>query len=87
MACGTPVIAWRNGSVPEVIEHGVTGFIIDSVEEGIEAVRRAGELDRGAIRRRFEERFTVERMASAYVSLYDAIRSRTSVAALAQIVA
>jgi glycosyltransferase involved in cell wall biosynthesis len=87
MACGTPVIAWRNGSVPEVIEHGVTGFIIDSVEEGIEAVRRVGELDRGAIRRRFEERFTVERMASAYVSLYDAIRSRTSVAALAQIVA
>jgi glycosyltransferase involved in cell wall biosynthesis len=87
MACGTPVIAWRNGSVPEVIEHGVTGFIIDSIEEGIEAVERVKGLDRAKIRRRFEQRFSVERMANDYVSLYEAIRSRSVVTTASRIVA
>jgi glycosyltransferase involved in cell wall biosynthesis len=87
MACGTPVIAWRNGSVPEVIEHGVTGFIIDSVEEGIEAVERVKDLDRAKIRERFEQRFSVERMANDYVSLYEAIRARAIVATASRIVA
>ena len=87
MACGTPVIAWRNGSVPEIIEHGVTGFIIDSVEEGIEAAARVAELDRATIRRRFEARFSAERMAKGYVALYDAIGSRSRSAGLARVVA
>ena len=68
MACGTPVIAFRCGSVPEVIEHGVTGFVVDSVEEAVEAVRRARPRSTARpCRRRFEERFTAERMARDYV--------------------
>lgn len=79
MACGTPVIAFRRGSVPEVLEHGRTGFIVEGVEEAAAAVARLGQLDRRAIRRRFEERFTAERMARDYVALYEqlpALRAR-----------
>jgi glycosyltransferase involved in cell wall biosynthesis len=70
MANGTPVIAFRRGSVPEVVDHGVTGFIVDTIEEAVAAVSLARKLDRGAVRRRFEERFAVERMARDYVALY-----------------
>lgn len=73
MACGTPVIAFRRGSVPEVIDHGVTGFIVDEVDEAVEAVRRIGDLDRAAIRATFERRFTVQRMAQDYVAIYRAL--------------
>jgi glycosyltransferase involved in cell wall biosynthesis len=70
MACGTPVIAWDCGSVREVIEHGVTGFIVDSHAAAAEAVERLPELDRARIRARFEERFSARAMAERYVSLY-----------------
>ncbi len=70
MACGTPVIAFRQGSVPEVVEHGVTGFIVDSTQEAIEAVKKIHGLDREKIRKRFEQRFSVKRMAKNYESLY-----------------
>ena len=70
MACGTPVIAWNRGSVPEIVEPGVTGFVVSSEEEAIAAVARAATLDRASIRRRFEERFTATRMADDYVALY-----------------
>jgi glycosyltransferase involved in cell wall biosynthesis len=70
MACGTPVIAFRCGSVPEVIDHGVSGFIVDSVPEAIKAVRRARTLSRVRIRRQFETRFSVRRMADDYCELY-----------------
>jgi glycosyltransferase involved in cell wall biosynthesis len=70
MACGTPVIAYDCGSVPEVIEHGVTGFIVRTDAEAVEAVRRLPELDRAAIRRRFEERFSATAMAQRYLDLY-----------------
>jgi len=70
LACGTPVIAWRNGSVPEVIDDGRTGFIVQSVEEGIEAVARVGELSRETCRQVFEERFDAARMAREYVEVY-----------------
>ncbi|MBU1375360.1 MAG: glycosyltransferase family 4 protein [Alphaproteobacteria bacterium] len=71
MACGTPVIAWENGSVPEVIEHGLTGFIVRSEAEAREAVARLPELDRYAIRARFEERFSAIAMARRYLEIYD----------------
>jgi glycosyltransferase involved in cell wall biosynthesis len=70
MACGTPVIAFGRGSVPEVIDHGVTGLIVDNVDEAVAAVPLARALDRTTIRRRFEERFSVERMARDYLALY-----------------
>jgi glycosyltransferase involved in cell wall biosynthesis len=71
MACGTPVIAMRRGSVPEVIEHGVTGFIVDTEEEAIAAVGRLPELDRAQVRAAFDRRFTGRRMAEDYVRLYE----------------
>jgi glycosyltransferase involved in cell wall biosynthesis len=73
MACGTPVIAFRRGSVPEVIDEGVTGFIVDNEDEAIAAIKRIGELDRRRVRARFEERFTARRMAQDYLSLYEAL--------------
>ena len=73
MANGTPVIAFGRGSVPEIVEPGVTGLIVDSVDEAVAAVPLARALDRAAIRRRFEECFSVERMAQDYLRLYDAV--------------
>ena len=70
MACGTPVIAWNRGSVPEIVEHGVTGFIVETEAEAVAAVARVGTLDRAAIRAQFEARFTAARMAKDYVALY-----------------
>jgi glycosyltransferase involved in cell wall biosynthesis len=70
MACGTPVIAFRRGSVPEVIEDGVTGFVVDDIEGAVAAVARLDELDRAAIRRRFEERFAADIMIDNHVELY-----------------
>jgi hypothetical protein len=61
------VIAWRRGAVPEVIDHGVTGFIVNDVEGAVAAVDKVRSLDRRAVRRRFEQRFSAERMANDYV--------------------
>jgi glycosyltransferase involved in cell wall biosynthesis len=71
LACGTPVIALRDGSVPEVIEDGVTGFICSSEEEMVDAVARIGEIDRSRCRAEAERRFSPEAMARAYVRLYE----------------
>lgn len=77
MACGTPVIAFRSGSVPEVIEDGVTGFVVDSEEEAIETLRdRLPKLDRRKVREGFERRFTARRMAEDYVRHYEALHQR-----------
>ena len=76
MACGTPVIAFRCGSVPELIEHGVSGYIVDDLDEAVAAVGRLDALNRAGVRRRFEQRFTVERMASDYVDIYRDLESR-----------
>jgi glycosyltransferase involved in cell wall biosynthesis len=70
MACGTPVIAFRRGSVPEVLEHGVTGFIVEDEEEALQAIKRLPELDRSRVRAGFERRFTARRMAEDYVRHY-----------------
>jgi glycosyltransferase involved in cell wall biosynthesis len=70
MACGTPVIAYRSGSVPEVVENGVTGFIVEIEEQADRAVGDLGRLDRRKVRARFEERFSADRMAREYESAY-----------------
>ena len=70
LACGTPVIAFRSGSVPEVIENGVSGFVVNSVEEAAKAVSGLSEIDRAAVRKAFENRFTVERMSRDYLKMY-----------------
>jgi glycosyltransferase involved in cell wall biosynthesis len=70
MACGTPVIAFNRGSVPEVIEDGLTGFVVEDINGAIGAVDRLGHLSRDKIRARFEERFTARRMAQDYLSVY-----------------
>jgi glycosyltransferase involved in cell wall biosynthesis len=66
MACGTPVLAFRQGSVSEVVDQGVTGAIVDTVDEAVMMLPRVMELDRRAVRRRFEERFSSTRMATDY---------------------
>ncbi|HLX14055.1 MAG TPA: glycosyltransferase family 4 protein [Bradyrhizobium sp.] len=70
MACGTPVIAYNRGSVPEIVEEGVTGFIVEDEISAVSAVGRLAQLDRGAIRKRFEMRFTARRMALDYLAAY-----------------
>jgi glycosyltransferase involved in cell wall biosynthesis len=70
MACGTPVIAYRRGSVPEVLEHGLTGFVVDDEDDAVNAVRQVGRLFRPSIRSRFEERFSARAMASEYCRIY-----------------
>jgi glycosyltransferase involved in cell wall biosynthesis len=73
MACGTPIVAYRRGSVPEVIEDGISGFIVDAIEEAVHATRRAGRLSRRRVREAFENRFTAARMARGYVAVYEKI--------------
>jgi glycosyltransferase involved in cell wall biosynthesis len=70
MSCGTPVIAFRRGSTQEVIEDGVSGFLVDDVSEAVAAAERIGELDRSKVRAAFERRFTIERVASDYMRIY-----------------
>lgn len=76
LACGTPVIAYDCGSVAEVMEHGVNGFIVHNQDEAIDAARRIGQIDRRACRASFDKRFTAERMAREYVELYRALCDR-----------
>jgi glycosyltransferase involved in cell wall biosynthesis len=76
MACGTPVLAFRRGSVPEIVDEGVTGMIVDDMEQAIAALPQVIALDRRAVRRRFDERFTAARMAKDYVSVYHSLRDR-----------
>jgi glycosyltransferase involved in cell wall biosynthesis len=75
MACGTPVVAWRNGSVPEVVADGQTGFVVASVEEMAAAVDRVGDLDPRVLRARVEERFSAEAMVTGYERIYQRILS------------
>ena len=81
MSCGTPVIAWANGSVPEVIEHGVSGLVVESVEAAADAVHAALALDRQRVRQRFEERFSAARMAREYLAVYRRLKAGAEVAA------
>jgi len=71
MACGTPVIAFSQGSVPEIIEPGITGFVATDVDEAVRAVAELPRLSRRRCRQRFEERFTATKMAKEYLALYE----------------
>jgi glycosyltransferase involved in cell wall biosynthesis len=71
MACGTPVLAFRCGSVPEVIDEGISGIVVDSVHQAVMAMDALLAMDRRRVRRRFEEKFTAERMARDYLRLYE----------------
>jgi glycosyltransferase involved in cell wall biosynthesis len=73
MSCGTPVLAWRNGAVPEIVEDGLTGFIVDSLEEAARRLPQLAALDRSRVRRRFETRFPAARMTQGYLALYRAL--------------
>jgi len=76
MAAGTPVIAWRNGSVPEVIRDGRSGIIVETMDEAIAAVGRVGNMDRRIVRREYDERFTASRMADDYIRAYQCLLAR-----------
>jgi glycosyltransferase involved in cell wall biosynthesis len=71
MACGTPTIAFRRGSVPEIIDTGLTGFIVEDVEESLDALDKVQHFDRARCRQLFEERFSVNRMAANYIKTYE----------------
>ena len=70
MACGTPVIGFNHGSVSEVISDGVTGYIVESIDEAVQAVERVKSLDRAEVRACFERRFSVDVMAQGYEAAY-----------------
>jgi glycosyltransferase involved in cell wall biosynthesis len=75
MSCGTPVVAWDEGSTREVVDHALTGYVVSSIGEAVKAVSRVQRLDRRRIRRRFEQRFTAKRMARDYLQLYERLAS------------
>jgi glycosyltransferase involved in cell wall biosynthesis len=79
MACGCPVIAFRMGSVAEIIEDGVTGFVVDTEEEAIEALQKVGSIDRKLVRQRFEERFTSTTMVKKYLDVYERVIQQANV--------
>src|SRR5215216_1529094 len=76
MACGTPVVAYRGGAVPELVEPGHTGFIVEGIQDAVEAVRRVAELNRKRCREVFEQRFTAARMAHDYVQQFERLVAR-----------
>jgi glycosyltransferase involved in cell wall biosynthesis len=78
MACGTPVIAWDSGAMPEIVDEGVTGFIVRSISEGVDAVRRLPELDRELVRTTFELRFSAARMVDEYAAIYARLAAAAS---------
>jgi glycosyltransferase involved in cell wall biosynthesis len=73
LACGTPVVAYRCGAVPEIVQHGVTGYVVSDQTQAIDAARRIDAIDRRACRHAFESRFTARRMAQHYLAVYEAL--------------
>jgi glycosyltransferase involved in cell wall biosynthesis len=86
MACGTPVLAFRHGSVPEVIDDGITGLIVDSMDEAIRKLPQVLTLDRRAVRRRFEQRFSATRMAKEYVQTYRSLLKQAPAPSMREVV-
>jgi glycosyltransferase involved in cell wall biosynthesis len=83
MACGTPVVAFRNGSVPEVLEDGLTGYIVENEAQAVEKLRNIAQLDRNKVRAEFDRRFTAHHMAQNYVKLYARLIAKSRTAASA----
>jgi glycosyltransferase involved in cell wall biosynthesis len=77
LSCGTPVLAWREGSVPELLEPGVTGWIVDSIDAAVHSLKQVDAIDRRGCRAAFEKRFTAERMARDYLAVYKRLREST----------
>jgi glycosyltransferase involved in cell wall biosynthesis len=75
LACGTPVVAFRQGSVEEIVEDGINGFVVDDADQAIAALRRIDEIDRSICRRTFDARFSVGRMTADYVAIYEQLRA------------
>jgi glycosyltransferase involved in cell wall biosynthesis len=73
MVCGTPVVAYARGSMPEVVDEGVTGFLVQTVEQAVDAVIQAGGLDRAGCRAQARQRFGVDRMVDGYERVYKRI--------------
>jgi glycosyltransferase involved in cell wall biosynthesis len=76
MSCGTPVLAWARGSVPEIVQDGASGFVVDSVDAAVARARSIAALDRMRVRRSFEKRFLAARMAQDYLSVYRSMGRR-----------
>jgi glycosyltransferase involved in cell wall biosynthesis len=83
MACGAPVIAWNNGSVPEIIDEGKSGYIVNSMEEAINAANKISVLDRSIVRNCFEQRFSVQRMTKDYIEIYQKLVNKNKIATIA----
>lgn len=83
MACGTPVIAYPHGSVPEIIEDGVSGYIVSEIDEAVEAVKRVEAIDRRLCRDAFERRFTASRMARDYLAIYERVIETAEISSVA----
>ena len=83
MACGTPVVAFNSGSVPEVMEDGLTGFVVQDIDGAVAAVKRLDRLFRPTIRSRFEERFSARAMARDYLQIYGQMTASEDVVAVA----
>jgi len=79
MACGTPVLAFRHGSVSEIVDQGVTGAIVDTMEQAVRMLPGVIALDRHAVRRRFEQRFSSARMATDYVAIFRLLLKQSSI--------
>jgi glycosyltransferase involved in cell wall biosynthesis len=86
MACGTPVLAFRCGSVPEIVDHGITGLIVRTMDEAIRMLPQVIALDRRRVRERFEQRFSATRMAKDYVHAYNSLFKRSSLTERAAVV-
>jgi glycosyltransferase involved in cell wall biosynthesis len=76
MMCGTPVVAYRRGSMPEVVDEGLTGYLADNVDQAVSAVGRAVQLDRRAVRAQALSRFSVDRMVDGYLAVYEKVLGR-----------
>jgi glycosyltransferase involved in cell wall biosynthesis len=76
MACGTPVIAFNCGSVPEVMDDGVTGFVVNTIDEAVKALGKVDTLSRARVRATFDRRWTARRMAEDYVDVYESLMIR-----------
>jgi glycosyltransferase involved in cell wall biosynthesis len=70
MSCGTPVIGWRSGAAPEIVDDGATGKVVASIEEAVQALPMVERLDRARVRARFEQRFSAARMTRDYLAVY-----------------